>query len=109
MANKKIWLGMLFIILLAFVFNGCEEEPEYITVTFDANGGRWNDHSTIRSVTVLSGSLIESVEEQAMESYPTRAGYTFWKWMTEKNRDDPNASTYHLYVHNDLTLYAQWY
>lgn len=69
-----------------------------IKVTFDPNGGSVSPTSKA----VSAGNLIGELPT------PTRDGYTFLYWCTEKEKSgmvvEPNTVT----VENDLTLYAIW-
>ena len=65
------------------------------TVTFDANGG-----SVVDPVTVKYG------EKVAAPAVPTRDGYTFAGWTSDK--EGKQAYDFDAEVTADLTLYAQW-
>ncbi|MBT1160625.1 InlB B-repeat-containing protein [Bifidobacterium sp. SO1] len=65
------------------------------TVTFDANGG-----STVAAATVEDGKPV------AAPADPTRDGYTFAGWTTD--RDGKTAYDFAKPVTGDLTLFAQW-
>ena len=49
-------------------------EAETYTVTFDANGGAWDDDATTKTVTGAYGSALEA------PVVPSRTGYTFQAW-----------------------------
>ena len=71
-------------------------------VTFDANGGKFNDDSDKKQVEdIEDGSLLEQPEA------PVRDGYTFAGWFSDKGltkawnfANNP--------VRKDMTLYAKW-
>lgn len=72
---------------------------EYVLITFDSNGG-----SSVSSLKVLPDTFtnIPSVT-------PTKSGYNFAGWSTEKNGNVTYQPGY--YYHSDdqsTTLYAQW-
>lgn len=73
-----------------------DEEDEEYTVTFDSQGG-----SSVEKQTVSAGGKAEKPSD------PTRSGYTFGGWYTEKECKtawDFSKDT----VTKDLTLYAKW-
>ncbi|MBW3080171.1 InlB B-repeat-containing protein [Bifidobacterium saguinibicoloris] len=65
------------------------------TVSFDANGG-----SSVDAQTVEYGKTVTKPAD------PTREGYTFAGWTTDK--DGKTAYDFATPVSGDLTLYAQW-
>jgi len=71
---------------------------EPCTVTFDPNGGSVNQTSK----TVTAGSWIGELPT------PTREGYTFLGWCTEKEKSGMIVSPYTVTVPNNMTLYAMW-
>jgi hypothetical protein len=107
MANKKFWLGMLVMILaLGMMIVGCGDDTTEndVTVTFDANGGKWDDGSITKSARVRYNTHWSEVNVYVHN--PTRQDYTFWEWTGYPN-PDPNT----VYIGNiirDCTLYARW-
>jgi hypothetical protein len=112
MVNKKFWLGMLvMVVVFGMTVVGCEEEgpspspsPSEVTVTFDANGGKWDDNSTTKTAKVTKGASQNDIDTYVR--HPTRQGYEFLRWTT-----NPNADPYQLYlftVYTDTTVYACW-
>jgi uncharacterized repeat protein (TIGR02543 family) len=119
--NKRIGTrtgaALLGVFLCVGMFAGCKdmfhpggpktvqytpEEPNYYTVTFDADGGS----PSTQTRTVQSGG---TVGYSNMPSEPTRSGYTFKGWYSE--RDGTNGSQ--LFddssrVYNNKTVYAWW-
>lgn len=89
--NKSLWFDFNSNMTVRAI------EKNY-TVTFDPNGGSVSPTSKA----VSAGNLIGELPT------PTRDGYTFLYWCTEKEKSgmvvEPNTVT----VENDLTLYAIW-
>jgi hypothetical protein len=109
MASKKFWLGILVMVLVfGMVVVGCvDDEPYDVTITFDANGGKWDDNSTTKTVTVKaeSGSGYTG-DIKLLVSEPTWQGKTFDGWAPYAN-PDPNT-VYSFDIHEDTTVYARW-
>ena len=70
------------------------------TITFDANGGAFENGETTQTQTVAQGARL------TVPQTPRREGYTFSGWSVKQNTSEPwNFSTA---VNNSLTLYASW-
>jgi uncharacterized repeat protein (TIGR02543 family) len=103
MINKRIWLGILpMVVVLVFGMTviGCEVEENY-TVTFDLDGGIYNGNAASVQKTVKSGETIEILP------YPSKEGYDFSGWFTEKNGGGTRF-TAEVKVTSDLIVYAKW-
>lgn len=82
-------------------------------VTFNANGGSLNDDA---DVPVYKTEKITKTEANDRDSInapihdPTRAGYTFTGWYTEKNQseNDQPFNVNETAITEDITLYAGW-
>ena len=70
---------------------------EKYTITFDANGGEGLDQT---SVVIKEGEVLGELQT------PTRSGYTFKGWFTEKTGG--TAVTKDTIPTADMTIYAQW-
>ena len=106
MVNKRLLLAMLVILLaLGMTLVGCDDAKEDVTVTFDANGGKWDDGSTTKSVKVTYDSNWDSVKLMATD--PSRQGYSFKGWSAVPN-PDPNYFTSMGNFIKDRTVYALW-
>lgn len=79
------------------VEGGVIVHPVTVTVTFDANGGRWPGNAP--TITVEQGRPMGAVS-----SAPTREGYRFVNWQ------DANGTVYTAgtTVNSGVTLYANW-
>ncbi len=69
--------------------------PNYYTLTFDTNGG-----STISSITRASGTVVDLTDY-----VPTREGYTFDGWFSDKACTDRITS---VKLTKNTTVYADW-
>ena len=69
------------------------------TVTFDANGGSVSPTSKTVTYASTYGSL----------PTPTRSGYTFQGWYTDKTGGTKKTSSSKVTTVNNHTLYARWY
>jgi len=78
--------------------SGGGSKPQTYTVTFDPNGGTVNQNTK----TVTAGNEIGALPT------PTRDGYTFLYWCTEKNSVGMVVNKDNLIVEKNQTLYAQW-
>lgn len=68
-----------------------------VTVSFDANGGRWS--GTAPSITVERGETMG-----AQSAAPSREGYTFVDWRDAEGTLYTESSV----ITGSITLYAQW-
>jgi uncharacterized repeat protein (TIGR02543 family) len=109
MKGRRRFLVPLFgAVLLAGLVMGCgdlfhPEGPGEYVVTFDLDGGNISGKTATVKVSVNSG---DSVGDK-MPSNPSRSGYTFGNWYTEKNGEGNrfyNSTT----VDKDRTVYAKW-
>ena len=106
MAKKNLWLGMLVIVLVfGTLVVGCDGAKDDITVTFDANGGGWNDGNTTKSVKVAFDSSWNNIN--GMVTNPNRQGYSFKRWTPVPN---PAPNTFYDMGSflSDRTVYADW-
>lgn len=71
-----------------------------ISVTFDGNGGGWNDGAAQTETQVFAGAVCERWPEP-----PVRPGFAFWGWSLLPYGE---AFDEHTAIHKDTTLYAQW-
>ena len=85
-------------------------------VTFDANGGELNDYDgNLTDHAVVPVYRTEKITETLANELtainaPTRAGYTFTGWYTEKNQseNDQPFNVNETAITEDTTLYAGW-
>ena len=96
----SIGLLMMFVIAMpALLFSLCKKKAPpvpYYTVTFNSQGG-----SAVSPITgVKPGSAI------TLPANPTKAGFTFDGWCTDKEGKYLFSPTTPIY--SDLTLYAKW-
>ena len=77
-----------------------QEHPYYL-ITYDANGGTGGPGSQKKYESVSSITLSDTI--------PTRTGYAFLGWSTNKNATQPNYNPGDEYSANsNITLYALW-
>jgi len=109
MKNTVKLLGIAILIALLGVFmmacgdgrNGSDDEKTSYTVTFNANGGIWNDSNDSKIVQVSLNSIVSIPADE-----PFRAHSTFEDWYTQKDNGEPfNFLTP---ITEDITLYARW-
>ena len=72
---------------------------EDVTVTFDANQGKFTDGKDTTNVEVKGGSVTEPT--------PTREGFTFKGWAADKNATEADANILNN-VNAPKTVYAVW-
>ena len=82
-------------------------------VTFDANGGSLNDDAEVpvyktEKITKTKANDRDPINAPIHD--PTRAGYTFTGWYTEKNQseNDQPFNVNETAIMEDITLYAGW-
>ena len=82
-------------------------------VTFDANGGSLNDDAEVpvyktEKITKTKANDRDPINAPIHD--PTRAGYTFTGWYTEKNQseNDQPFNVNETAITEDTTLYAHW-
>ena len=82
-------------------------------VTFDANGGKLNDDAEVpvyktEKITKTKANDRDPINAPIHD--PTRAGYTFTGWYTEKNQseNDQPFNVNETAITEDTTLYAGW-
>lgn len=73
-------------------------KPKIYTVTFDPNGGTVGQ----KTKSLTAGSVIGTMPP------PTKEGYTFLYWSTEKNSSGMVVNENNLIVDQNRTLYACW-
>jgi sugar lactone lactonase YvrE len=78
------------------------DEPAH-TVSFDANGGFWDD-----SIDILTKTDIKGTVGSSMPSNPARIGYTLICWNTLKIGSSGTVFVKSTPVNSDITVYAQW-
>ncbi|MCI1223588.1 MAG: InlB B-repeat-containing protein [Bifidobacterium subtile] len=71
-----------------------------VTITFDANGGKFADGSASQRVSAKQGA------KYALAKAPLRSGYSFSGWFTAKSGGSKVTGT--PAATGSLTLYAQW-
>ena len=78
-------------------------------VTFDANGGKLNDDAEVPVYKTEKITKTEANDLTAIHD-PTRAGYKFTGWYTEKNQseNDQPFNVNETAITEDITLYAGW-
>ena len=82
----------ILVILLAFIFIGCDNESNCYTIVFETNGG-----------TVINGQTIDENEKVTRPADPTKEGYTFSGWYLNDELYD-----FETLVTSNLTLTAKW-
>ncbi len=97
--NAGVWTGTTAAIQENLVYTvSVEKDPQPCTITLDANGGTLGGAATIQTGT--DGKLA------ALPEVPTRSGYRFDGWYTEKESGE--AVTTETVFARDTTLYAHW-
>lgn len=76
--------------------DGDEDEPRQFAVTFQTNGG-----------TPVATQYVNEGEKVTKPEDPTRPGYVFAGWFSDKNLSEKWDFEAHT-VSSDLTLYAKW-
>ena len=83
-------------------------------VTFDANGGSLTgyDEVPVYKTEKIIGTKANELKATDLDAinHPTRAGYTFTGWYTEKNQseNDQPFDVSNTAIMEDITLYAHW-
>ena len=79
-----------------------ENDTEYVTITFNPNGGSFNDSS-------LSQVQVEKGSANRLQKYtaPTRDMYRFFQWNTKPDGSGFNIRKYESFT-QDITFYAIW-
>ena len=82
-------------------------------VTFDANGGKLNDSAEVPVYETEKITKTEANDRDPINAPihdPTRAGYKFTGWYTEKNQseNDQPFNVNETAITEDITLYAGW-
>ena len=83
-----------------------EPDVSDVNVTFDANGGTFEDNETVKTVEIPES------KEVLIKNYitnPSKTGYNFKEWNTAENGtgDQYKIDTKNSFI-QDKTLYAQW-
>ena len=76
-----------------------------VTVTFDANGGKFGESETTEVPATVGASIQQPAEN------PTRDGYTFTGWFAEEDKDKEDATAVDftaLTAQDPVTFYAGW-
>ena len=79
-----------------------------ITVTLDANGGKYGDGEETATLVAMPG---ETMVELDSDKIPTRDGYTFIGYIDESGEqyyDKDGKPTKEKYPETDINLYAHW-
>ena len=94
---KKTLTVLMMVLLAAMLFISCDNKTKEVVykVTFESNGG-----SAVATEEVKAG------EKAVKPENPTRKGYTFDKWTTDK--DGKYEYAFNSVLEGDITLYAQW-
>ena len=94
---KKTLTVLMMVLLAAMLFISCDNKTKEVAykVTFESNGG-----SAVATEEVKAG------EKAVKPENPTREGYTFDKWTTDK--DGKYEYAFNTVLEGDITLYAQW-
>jgi hypothetical protein len=113
MMKKYLWFGMLTVTLVFIMTTtGCSDEDETkkddVTVTFNANGGKWDDGSTIKSVKVPYNYEYDRLSNWIQN--PTWQGYSFNRWQDAPYPNTTNAINTggNQKITSDRTVYALW-
>ena len=82
------------------------DESESYTVTYDPNGGSWDEDGTEsdpRTAAIKKGNPADYYDN------PVRRGFAVAGWSTERNTEEPEITDLRQYVPtSDVTLYAVW-
>ncbi len=92
---KKTLMLLMMVLLAAVLFTSCEDKPKEYTVTFDTGSG-----------SKVDSQMVKEGEKAAKPENPTRDGYAFDKWTTDK--EGKYEYKFESAVEGDITLYAQW-
>ena len=84
--------------------NGSSSSATKYNVIFDANGGIFNHNSITYSLSVKKG---QTVKWNQFPGNPTREGYTFEGWYSDKNFTQ-KFSYEETVVNSNITIYAKW-
>ena len=76
------------------------------TVTFEGNGGVWQDNATRKNAAVLAGRQAEPPEEEPARDAGQFSTAVFTGWYVDQTAE--NAYNFTSAVMEDLTLYAGW-
>jgi len=91
--------------ITAVEFRYLTRYPGDITVTFDGNGGVFEDDLTL--VDCIIPAPANTLGTDNMPDNPERIGYTFVEWNTERD-GSYDVFTADTKVTGDITVYAQW-
>lgn len=79
--------------------------PTGLDITFDANGGKWEDSSDAKTATTGSDGKLAAAD---IPANPTREGYTFASWNTKEDGKGETKDPASVVFTEVTTLYAQW-
>ena len=72
------------------------------TVTFNANGGTFNDGSGAKAIQIEDGKQLNNIPEN-----PKQAGFAFVGWNTKSDGTGTTVDSAYI-VNGDMEVYAQW-
>ncbi|MDR2444463.1 MAG: InlB B-repeat-containing protein [Spirochaetaceae bacterium] len=119
MTNTMIFRNFLRIVPAAFcailIFSGCDMDAGgddgkadvLYTVTFDADGGTFDTDGGSTETQTRTAADGASIGEENMSEKPSKTGYAFDGWYTEKNGGG-SPFTEATEVNADITVYAKW-
>lgn len=92
---KKI-LGLIAVLLMAFVLVGCNVEKSKITITFNSNGGSVVEEQTVD---------LKNISDFKMPADPSKEGYIFDGWYIDQ---DLLTAFDISQLKENVTLFAKW-
>lgn len=78
------------------------ETAPTVTITFEANGGRFEDNSTSMTIKVEAGKMFVDFPIE-----PVYDGHKFIRWDTKVDGSGTSVNGY-VEINEDMVLYAQW-
>ncbi len=96
---KRLLIGLMGAILIAFSASLAACSPSKVTITFDTNGG-----NSIASIVEESGTDITG----QLPADPVKDGFVFDGWYTNKDLTGNKQELPHIMPSEDRTYYAKW-
>ena len=98
----KIAILLLMVFTFSFTATASEGETEYVTITFEPNGGAFNDPS-------LFQVQVEKNSTNPLRKYtePIWDMHRFYQWNTKPDGSGFNIRNYSSFT-QDITFYAIW-